>query len=549
MLEKSWPKYPAPEKYKKRAKEEVFLKKAENKAGSKKRLKAKKFTEIRSRREKSEIDSGRRFFLKAALTAAGSAAVSTSFFKGLAWLLEKNQKKDNSFDDGFEKKQRLDEVKQLLSSEKPEKEKEKEVDQDEIALSLEEILHFNPQEPISLTLDSMESLKKHWVELYEGRLNLGLERAWKRMGFWEKESKAAFYQVGEEYCRKKNMDQAAKKAFLEQFQPLFYLSIPESHWDVWAKSSWAKGPFQFTVKTGQKYGLRARENYDERTDPEKSAAAAGQCLLDMYEAMDKDWNLVLSGYNGSFIWKYKRSQMETGEKLSYENYLGYLTKEIEEIRKKAFNERFLEHRVGSGENWIKIAQKYGCDEKRLIDLNKKFFPRGLVEGKKVFLPGDERTRRKYFYSQVAGFSENINYPAKFLAVMEVLKKREARGNLPVKENRPKEVVGQKIFQPKGFRKIKWSAKEDLADLAARVGLSVWELKKINKLKNNHPIPGKILLVPEKKLSLLSLANNNPGLAELLHKLNPAVQEVDKPLPEGIEIKKPVWNDYLVAKKK
>ena len=91
------------------------------------------------------------------------------------------------------------------------------------------------------------------------------------------------------------------EAFLDKYDiPLEfkYLAIVESALNPRARSrSGARGLWQFMYTTGKQYNLNVTSYFDERQDPLKSTEAACQYFAKLYE-MFGDWNLVLAAYNG-----------------------------------------------------------------------------------------------------------------------------------------------------------------------------------------------------------------------------------------------------------
>lgn len=80
---------------------------------------------------------------------------------------------------------------------------------------------------------------------------------------------------------------------------LKYLAVIESNLENSALSwAGARGPWQLMPETARQLGLVVTAYRDERTDYYKSTHAAARYLKTLYEQLNRDWLLVIAGYNG-----------------------------------------------------------------------------------------------------------------------------------------------------------------------------------------------------------------------------------------------------------
>ena len=107
---------------------------------------------------------------------------------------------------------------------------------------------------------------------------------------------------------------------------LKYLPVIESALNPMATSTQgATGLWQFMLRTGQVYGLKVNSLVDERRDPIKSTRAAARYLKDLYDIY-QDWNLVLAAYTCGPGTINKAIRRAGGDKDFWEIY-NYLPKE------------------------------------------------------------------------------------------------------------------------------------------------------------------------------------------------------------------------------
>lgn len=426
-------------------------------------------------------------------------------------------------------------------------EEQQEIEEENIK-SIKEIVDFEREEEVELSRETAEALTNYWKKRYseEPALKNSLEGAYEKMSTWDKHLKEEFKGAG----------------VPEKFR---YLLIPESHGKFRARSSvGAVGPYQFMPQTGRSYGLDSKyygdchPNIEERQDPVKSARACAELLRDLYNKGGEDWDLALSGYNGSFYWKYLKQARQENEEKSYEEFLNFLAEKINKIKKekhekiKKYEEmlasEYMNYFVKKGDGLRKIAMKFRTNIEELQNINQIKDPNRIGIGQEIKIPVSPQKREeikkkikeeveKEFWSEVSGFSENLNYPPKFNAVMELIDEGFVSGEAEplgyeiytVPENR-----GDKVHYFKKGDKSVWSIAQKYE------GVSVEDISKANSINfdpNNLQEGDKIIIPNQKqKPTLLDIAKEKNKSPEELSKLNPAIINPEKEIPAGYKIR-------------
>lgn len=335
--------------------------------------------------EEDEKVTNRRQFLKGAVTGA---VISTTGIS-LATLLKQDDKLNTDTEGENEIKE---------TAEKATSEQEK-IETEDIK-SVREILSYNNKEEIEINEKVINKTKEYWKERYSegGKMHQDFIIAYKNMQEWTSDLENIFTEEG----------------VPEKF---IYLAIPESHWQLKSKSSaGACGPYQLMSRTARKFGCK---NNKEMEDPLKSARACAKYLKYLHDKFD-DWDLALSGYNGGFIWKYKKQEKE---KLSYPNFLKYIETNVKEKRKKVDNLSIL-YKVKKNDTIWKLTHEYSVKDSDILFNNKPASKNIRIGQQLVILIKDEKTKRKVFEKLVKDSAENLNYPAKFNAVIELIEEME-----------------------------------------------------------------------------------------------------------------------------
>lgn len=453
----------------------------------------------------------RRGFLKGVLGLGGAALAGAAILKSLEKPVEFIEKT-------FEQEQSLDKARTEIQEEvKSEPTPEQTEIEKEDFTTTAEILDFDKSTLIEFGLATVEQIKNGWKKKYREnpKLKNSFIRAYREMGYWRPYLEEIFVRQG------------IPKEYI-------FLAIPESHWQTQAVSrSGATGPYQFIRATAKLYGLRMEQNFDQRKDPLGSAQACAKLLGDLYQRT-KDWNLALSGYNGGFLWKYlKETTLKTGtdgngKKASYSEYLKFVENILNNKKTEIKNLTRLE-KVKPGDTWEKIASYCGCsvDELRKNNLGKS---RILAVGQTIKAPLPENLKREIYLKKIKGYSENLNYPAKFFAIKELIDEEFVTEQANPIEFREKEFAQSKsrhnfykIVKGDTLFGIGKRFKTDPADIATLNP----QIKRGLKLGQEIRIPGG----RTQPLSLRDIAGQTGHSLEQLVFLNPGIVKIDAPLPK------------------
>lgn len=343
---------------------------------------------------------------------------------------------DNIFNEKLTKNLGIKKDSQVSQAEPEITEDYKTIDNFDDAKSIREIISFDSPDLIKIDMETMASLQEYWIKQFSDKKQPkhrdSLMKAYNEIAPWEKFLKFAF-----------EKNKIPKE--------LMYLSIPESYCNYYAVSpSGAVGPYQFTKETGLLYGLKINEEIDERFDPIKSGNACAKLLSDLRKKSNGSWDLALSGYNGSYIWEFLRSKDKIN--ISYTEFLRFIEDKINDLRDGIKGSEFIIHKTKKGDSLLGIADKYGITMRELIKANNTLETRNLRINQEIKIPLlNHSQRKKYFDSQVADYAQNLNYPAKYYAVMHMIQN----------DSEIKEVASKrKVELPAGYERISEINKND-----------------------------------------------------------------------------------------
>ena len=343
-----------------------------------------------------------------------------------------------------------------------------------------------------------------------------------------------------------------QEVFISQGLPpdLYYLGILESGYSKKAISRvGAVGLWQFMAPTGRQYGLKINQFVDERIDPVRSTMAAARYLKELYR-QKKSWHLAMASYNagpGRVRKAIRRGDSENYWNLTRRRLLPYDTREYvpqflailyigKNLKKFSFieekKENFLDRdliEVPSPLKLERITKTTGVSLKEIKENNphllrgltppgsktypiwikpenrqiiadhKKELSKYRIKGLKVrrFISSYRRKRRIHRVKR----GQNLSVIARRygLSVKKLKKINKLKSN--------RIYAGQKLKLQKtnlsrhtSLKKRRYRIRrgDNLHKISKKFGLTVKQLKKLNKLKTNKIVYGKYLFVAAKK---------------------------------------------------
>jgi len=284
-----------------------------------------------------------------------------------------------------------------------------------------------------------EGMKKYWFREYgkNGKQHLGLLQGLERMREWHNEVQKVFDNV------------FARKGMTAP-QWLIYLGIAESHWAVKKgknSTSWAgaAGVFQLMPDTARDWGLRVNDIIDERYDVIKNAVGAAELLSYLYIKVSKatnnnpetnidDWNsdawkLVLALYNGGYVWKFFSWAKKNKKEVSYNSYLQFREMRLNDFLDERLGKGRIIYKVKPGDVLYTVAGKYPGVTVSQLKVDNKLSGNIIKPGQKLIIKLPKKSieekiklMKAFFKKELAGSLENLNYPEKFLGILEAIKK-------------------------------------------------------------------------------------------------------------------------------
>lgn len=337
--------------------------------------------------------------------------------------------------------------------------------------------------------DDSEPLSSEEIEALETRLNIDIEMDDSDRKVVEKYFKYFTHRGRKTFQRYLSrcgtLLPHATEIFKEKGLPeeIVYLAFVESGFNAKAYSrAGASGVWQFMPYTGRKYGLKQNWWIDERRDPYKSASAAANYLLKLYNDFG-DWYLAIAAYNAG-EGKIGRAMKKTGAESFFE-----LTQKNHKLSRRARLRTETKHYVPKFLAVVKIMrnlEKLGFEPIETVPC--ETVTPVIVKGGTdlLALANDLNMNWKTFYNMNTAFRRQVSPPD-----------YEATVYIPA-EKAPQAVAfleSDKSRPYAGWISYKVRSGDSWYRIGRRHGVPVAVLKKVNNRRSNLLRPGQRLMIP------------------------------------------------------
>ncbi len=294
-------------------------------------------------------------------------------------------------------------------------------------------------------------------------------------------------------------EEIVERIFKEEGLPteLFYVGLIESGFQSRARShAGAVGYWQFIKGTAKRYGLRVDRQVDERKSIYKSTRAAARYFKDLYNIFGS-WELALCAYNAGeyrVIRAIRKGNTRDFRALVKKKLL---PKETINYVPKMAAAKYLASKKEFKVKKPAIAAQYE-NAKELV-LNRSFSLKSFAKQSGI----SKRTLKK-FNPDIRWDWVKIGRRSFTAYVPENLHEKALAYSKTRMSKRSFERVTKKFGQ--GYRVRRG---DNLTSIARKFGLSVWNLRKINKLRGSKIYPGQKLVVSsaEKKIYVVRRGDN------------------------------------------
>lgn len=407
-----------------------------------------------------------------------------------------------------------------------------------------DIAHINPDEKVDYDL-STDLLKARLKEMdakspFNIEYNQGLENIIKSFLKNRKKSYERLMAISEYYFP---MFEAALAKYDVPLE-IKYLAVVESALNPHAKSRvGATGLWQFMFATGKQYNLDVSSYIDERSDPLKATEAACQYLSNMYKIFG-DWDLVLASYNAG-PGNVSKAIRRSGGQQNYWNIRKNLPKETQGYVPAFLATMYIyEYHKEHGIEPKRAAISYFATDTVMVKREMSFkqisdlldIPESQIKllnpGYKLDVVPSVKGKNHYLrlpVPKIAVFTSNEDKIYAYAQIEEDKREKpyfsrkatsptgnttetaiastEARSPYVDYSEEPEIVKGSKIVTKTKYHTVRKG--DNIGEISQKYGVSVSEIKKWNRLKNNNVMLGAKLKIQTNERVATTVVKKTP----------------------------------------
>lgn len=407
-----------------------------------------------------------------------------------------------------------------------------------------DIAHINPDEKVDYDL-STDLLKARLKEMdakspFNIEYNQGLENIIKSFLKNRKRSYERLMAISEYYFP---MFEAALAKYDVPLE-IKYLAVVESALNPHAKSRvGATGLWQFMFATGKQYNLDVSSYIDERSDPLKATEAACQYLSNMYKIFG-DWDLVLASYNAG-PGNVSKAIRRSGGQQNYWNIRKNLPKETQGYVPAFLATMYIyEYHKEHGIEPKRAAISYFATDTVMVKREMSFkqisdlldIPESQIKllnpGYKLDVIPSVKGKNHYLrlpVPKIAMFTSNEDKIYAYAQIEEDKREKpyfsrkataptgnttetaiastEGRSPYVDYSEEPEIVKGSKIVTKTKYHTVRKG--DNIGEISQKYGVTVSEIKKWNRLKNNNVMLGAKLKIQTNERVATTVVKKTP----------------------------------------
>lgn len=332
-------------------------------------------------------------------------------------------------------------------------------------------------------------------------------------------------------------------------EELIYLTIIESGLNPTAISPMgATGIWQFMHGTGKAYGLEVNTFVDDRRDPLKATDAAARHLRDLYNIFN-DWGLAISAYNCG-AGNVRKAISRSGGKVDFWGVKPYLPKETQNYFPAYIAALYLAtYHQQHGIPIAKISIPFSVDT---VMVQHELHFQQIADVLDIDIEELKILNPQYKRMVIPAYSESYPLRLKNKDIIKYLDLKDSIHKYKYDEFFTPIKVYQGMFTGEQITSTDYKKlyhvvknKETLASVSKKYGLSVNELKQMNRLNSNYVKPNQRLFVgydyvgtkPSDSLDSTAVLTPADSLNSVKTTVKPTVENPKNPQIKYYTIKK------------